>query len=170
MLANASNKSLACALEDKGVGVQEWVLGLVLVHLLLLESGWLVVLVDSSDLLNLKVGRLNDDAVSGDLVTRLESDDVTNKELPHVDGLGGADFAAKDGQLLLAVEALQLDELGVLAVVVPGSDQHTHDEGSKNEHTFNPTSLRLDNHARDDAEDGENSNEHDESVVESILD
>jgi len=78
VLTDAGDEGLAGAAEDEGVGVEEGLVVLVLVESLLFEDRGLVLLINPLDLVNLKVGGVDDDAVGGDLVTWLHGDDIAN--------------------------------------------------------------------------------------------
>lgn len=117
----------------------------------------------------MEVGRGEDDAVGGDFVAWLHHDDVADDEVPDRDGLPGALFASEHGDILLAVQALKLDKFVVLAVVVPGSDEDLEYEGDEDEDTFDPASGWLDDHAWNDADDGKDTNQNDDAVIQLIL-
>ncbi len=118
---------------------------------------------------DVEVGGGHDDAVGRDFVARLELDDVTDNEFPDGDGLHLAALATEDGEGLLTAKVLQLHELVVLVAVVPGSDNHLHEESHQNEDSLDPAVLWGYDHARDDADNGHDSHEHQDSVVEGIL-
>ena len=104
--------------------------------------------------------------VSWDLVTRLELDHVTNDELPDGDSLHLVVLAAEDWKVLFTVEGLEVDELGVLGVIVPSSDKDLDEECNNDEDTLDPADSRVHDHAWDNGDDGKNGyNEHD-TVVE----
>jgi len=83
--------------------------------------------------------------------------------------LHGTALAAEDGHTFLAVEALKLNELGVLAVVVEGSDEHLHEEGDEDEDSLDPAGAWLNHHTGDDAENSEKGDEKKDAVVQGVL-
>ena len=117
----------------------------------------------------MEVGGRHNDAVSRDFVARLELDDVANNEFPHGDGLHLAALATEDGEGFLTAEVLELNELVVLVAVVPGSDKHLDEESHQNEDSLDPAVLGGYDHARNDADDGHDSDEHQDSVVQGVL-
>ena len=130
-MSYTADDSLAGAGENEGVSEKERTGSVILSQLGPLKFSWCVVikfdvLLNFSDM---EVGGGEDEAVCGDLVTWVHLNDVSNDEVPDGDGLHGALFASVDRDAFLAVLALELDELVVLAVVVPGSDEHLDAEG-----------------------------------------
>ncbi len=117
----------------------------------------------------MEVGGRHDDTVGRDFVARLELDDVADNEFPHGDGLHLAAFATEDGEGFFTAEVLQLHELVVLVAVVPSSDNHLHKESHQNEDSLYPAVLWGYNHARNDADNGHDSHEHQDSVVQGVL-
>ncbi len=70
----------------------------------------------------MKVGGRHDNAVGGELVARLELDDVAHNEFPDGDGLHLATLTTKDWERFFAAQVLELHEFVVLVRVVPRSD------------------------------------------------
>jgi hypothetical protein len=173
VLADDADEDLADSASDVRVSIEEGVvidvLGDACVVLravkLLLSVG-----VARLGLSNREVGRGEDEAVSGDLVTRLELDDVTDNEVPGRDGLHLAALAADNGEAFLTVEVLELHEFLVLSEVLPGGDEDLDDQSDEDENAFNPADGRIDDHTRDDADHGKESHEQQDTVVKSILD
>jgi hypothetical protein len=68
--------------------------------------------------------RPNNNAVGGNDITGIESHNVTDNKIPHVDSLHSALLAALYGQLRVLVLRLKLNKLTILNEIVDGSDKH----------------------------------------------
>lgn len=68
--------------------------------------------------------RPDNNAVGGNDITGVESHNVTDDKIPHVDSLHLALLAALYGQLRVLVLRLKLYKLAILNVIVDGSDKH----------------------------------------------
>ena len=169
VLADAGNHSLASAANHERITEEEWILLGVFVAFVPLELRLVLIVDPSLGLLDAEVGRFDDEAVGGNLVSRAQLNDISHAQVPNGHGLHGAALAADDGQVLVAAQALQLDELAVLVVVVVGADEHLDDECDENEASFDPAGGGVDDHAGDDADDGEDRDHEEESVVERVL-
>ena len=103
----------------------------ILLKLVPLEGSWHVGL-EFDNLfwfVDVKVGRVEDEAVGRDLVAWLQLNDVSDDEIPDGDGLHRSFLASEDRDTFLTVLALELNKLAVLAVVVPGCDEDLDAEG-----------------------------------------
>lgn len=115
--------------------------------------------------IDVEVCRVEDEAVSRDLVTWLHLNDVSNNEIPDRDGLHGSFFASEDRNAFLTVQTLKFNELVVFAVVVPGGDQNLDTEGDKDEDSFNPAIGGFDDHSGNNAENCKDSYEQNNPVI-----
>jgi len=118
---------------------------------------------------NFDAVRPDDNAISRDNISSIKDDDVTNDKFPHVNGLHLSHFAAEDGQIAVASNGLELDEVLIFNKVVQRSD-HDHDENHNvNGYTFNPTGFGTVYHAEDDGKGCANSKDHQNFVLERLL-
>jgi len=60
----------------------------------------------------------DDNAVSGNDISSIKDDNVTDDKFPHVNGLHLAHLATEDGQISVASNGLELDKANVLSIVV----------------------------------------------------
>lgn len=168
MLTNAADKGLADTSGDVRISDKERIGFRILGLLIEFNGGGIIILIilaprDKPRLIDFHVGRGDDKAVSGDLVTRLKLDDITNDKVPDRDGLHLSTLATDDGKVLIAVEALEDHEFTIFLVIGVSSDADLDEESNEDEDALNPTLSRIDDHARNDAdnsEDGDNNEEH----------
>lgn len=167
--AHAADKSPAGAAHEEGVGVEE---GRVLSILVLRSPSHkrgTIRLVNAGRLLHVQIDGGEDEAVGRDLVAGLQLDDISDDHLPDVERLHGSALATQAGQVLVAVLVLQLYELGVFGVVVPGRDQHPDEQGAEDGDAFHPARLGFHDHAGDHAEDRKDRHKQNDSVVQRVL-
>ena len=135
---------------------------------LLLNAATHVTLNDIA-LIDNTVDGLNDDTVSWGLVASVQHDDVTNNEVPNVEGLHGAGLATDNWELLVEGAQLESDELGILAVVVECGDEYLDEEGDDDEGSLSPASLGVVDHTKDDAQESEDCSDEKDAVVKGVL-
>lgn len=157
MGSNGTDDNLGLSLGKVGSG-KETVLSLLL-------NGTTVVLLLDIALIDNTVNGLNDDTVSGGLVASVENDDVTNNEVPNVDSLHGSGLATDNWEFFVESLQLELDELGIFAVVVDGGDEDLDEEGNDDEGSLHPASLGVVDHTEDDAQEGKDGSDEKDAVI-----
>ena len=116
-------------------------------------------------LLDAQVGGLSDEAVSGYFVTRTQLNDISNDQVPNRNRLHAAPLASDHRQVLIAIQALQLNELCVLREVIVGTDKDLDDEGREDDTSFKPSGGWVDDHSRDDTDDRKDGDQEQKPVI-----
>jgi hypothetical protein len=127
VLADAANYGLTGASNDEGVSHEEWSIH-VLAILSPCEFCLFLLVHPRVGLFDTQVGRLDDEAVSWHLVSRAHLNNISHNQVPNRRGLHGAKLSTENGQVLISVQALELDEFAILVVVIVGANEDLQDE------------------------------------------
>lgn len=143
---------------DERVSVKEWVSFFVFLDITL------TFLVDD------EVCGINDNAICRYFVTCVKNNDVTNDQVPDVDFLHGAKFAAYNSDFFVKSSCCKTHKLVVFHPVVPALDDHKHQKGEQDRYAFDPASSPVLDHSRDKTQNCKACDTLKDAVVNSLLD